>query len=52
MDVTKVVTLMVLTGLVTTLMLPDRKTTQVLGALFNGASKFQATNMGLKSVPK
>jgi hypothetical protein len=45
---TKIITLMVGTGLVTTLILPDRQTTRVLDSLFRGASQFQGTVMGTR----
>ncbi|MBW5252048.1 hypothetical protein JGS39_24115 [Streptomyces sp. P01-B04] len=46
---TKVATLIVATGLVTTLVLPGRQTDKVLSALFGGVSKWQATAMGTRN---
>jgi len=48
----KIGTLIVATGLVTTLILPGRQTPAVLNALFGGVSKWQATAMGSNSVAK
>lgn len=44
--VTKVATLIVATGLITTLVLPGRQTDKVLNALFGGVSKWQSVAMG------
>lgn len=47
-NVVKIVTIMVGTGLATTLLLPDRQTIGVMNSFFNGASKFQGTVMGTR----
>lgn len=44
----KIATLIVATGMVTTLVLPGRQTSKVLDSLFGGVSKWQATSMGLR----
>jgi hypothetical protein len=48
----KIGTLIVATGLVTTLVLPGRQTSSVLSSLFSGISKWQATAMGSTAVAK
>lgn len=48
----KIGTLIVATGLVTTLVLPGRQTPAVLNALFGGISKWQGTAMGSKTTAK
>lgn len=44
--VMKVATLIAATGLVTTLVLPGRRTDKVITATFSGLSKWQKTAMG------
>lgn len=45
----KIATLIVGTGLVTTLVLPGRQTSKVLDSLFKGVSRWQGTAMGLRN---
>lgn len=46
---TKIATLLVATGMVTTLVMPGRQTSKVLDSLFKGLSRWQGTSMGLRN---
>lgn len=45
-DLTRIGTLIVATGMLTTALLPKRQTVGALNAFFNGMSRWQGTAMG------
>lgn len=45
----KIATLIVATGMVTTLVMPKHQTSKVLDSLFKGVSRWQGTAMGLRT---